>query len=309
MDNIQNSVLVILSLYNGEKYIKEQLDSLMNQTIPVFVLARDDGSTDNTIDIVKGYIKNHNNIILLEGENKGFVKSFNELLMNPMVDNYDWIAFCDQDDVWLPNKLEVAIKKLEKYNYLKKPLMYCSNLTVVDSNLNRIREMHKDRFSITRSCVYIQNIATGCTMVFNNKAVELYRLGINNSFVSHDYSMFCVCLFMGKVYYDFDSYILYRQHGDNEIGAKSKSYIEGFISIINDLFNIKQENRVAYFRDFLCTYDCYLNKKSIKFLEVFINYKKNLANRLNIVFNPTLVGYEFKATLAFKIRALLGRMY
>ena len=169
--------------------------------------------------------------------------------------------------------------------------------------------MHKNRFSITRSCVYIQNIATGCTMVFNNKAAEMYRLGINNTIVSHDYLMFCICLFLGKVYYDCDSYILYRQHGDNEIGAKSKTFIDGVLSILKDLFNAKEENRLISFADFINTYEKYLSNKDIVFLRVFVNYKKNPINRLNLVFNPTLVGYEFKATLAFKIRALIGRMY
>ena len=105
-NNYENKkILVLLSLYNGEKYVKEQLDSLMNQTISVDVLARDDGSSDRTVEIVDKYTKEHNNIRLIKGENIGFVNSFNLLMMNEIVDDYQWIAFCDQDDVWLPDKI------------------------------------------------------------------------------------------------------------------------------------------------------------------------------------------------------------
>ena len=306
MNNDTNDkVLILLSLYNGEKYIEEQLNSLFSQTVPVYILARDDGSTDHTIEIVEKYTKENNNIKLIKGENLGFVKSFNTLLMEEECDNYHWIAFCD---VWLPEKLEMALNHLGPYQGDDAPVMYCSNLNLVDENLSHMGKMHKKQDRVIKSCIYVQNIATGCTMVFNHKAVKVYRKGIDISMIAHDYMMHCVCKYLGKVIYDSNSYILYRQHTQNVIGADHMTYKKGIGNIIEDLRNPKQELRVKFFKDFIEAYDAMLSHYEILFLGRFVNYK-SLKNRIYILLNPMISGYEFKATLAFKMRILFGRMY
>ena len=301
-------VLVLLSLYNGERFVEKQLDSLLDQTITVDVLARDDGSTDHTVELVEKYIKNNGHIRLIKGDNKGFVQSFNILLMDRVLENYDWIAFCDQDDIWLPQKLEKAIEALRKSNDHDLPLMYCSNLCLVDESLHDIGKMHPKSSKVLRSCIYIQNYATGCTMVFNKSALFKYRQGIGIAMVAHDYMMHCICKFFGKVIYDPESYILYRQHSNNAIGSDHMTYRHGFLNIYDDLRTPKPEKRVVFFDEFIKTYQKDLSDDAKKYLLRFVNYKK-LRNRLYILLNPRLYGYQFKTTLAFKIRLMLGRMY
>ena len=113
--SISNKALVLLSTYNGENYIEELLDSLLGQTYPIDILIRDDGSSDNTYNIVLEYQKKYDNIYFISGENKGFVKSFTTLVCEKRVEHYQWIAFCDQDDIWLPDKVERAVNALKKY--------------------------------------------------------------------------------------------------------------------------------------------------------------------------------------------------
>ena len=95
--NHERSILILLSTYNGEKYIKEQIDSILSQTVPVHLLIRDDGSSDDTPYIIAKYAERYSNIELIRGRNLGFVGSFNSLISSEFAEKYEWIAFCDQD--------------------------------------------------------------------------------------------------------------------------------------------------------------------------------------------------------------------
>ena len=119
-------VAVVLSTYNGEKYVRDQLDSILNQTyknIEIFV--RDDGSKDSTVDIIKEYQKKNKNIKLVIGENLGFIKSFYTLL--ELSEGYEYYSFADQDDYWENNKLELLINELEKTDITKPCLAYSAS--------------------------------------------------------------------------------------------------------------------------------------------------------------------------------------
>ncbi len=307
--SISNKALVLLSTYNGENYIEELLDSLLGQTYPIDILIRDDGSSDNTYNIVLEYQKKYDNIYFISGENKGFVKSFTTLVCEKRVEHYQWIAFCDQDDIWLPDKVERAVNALKKYKNQRIPLMYCSNLQVVDSKLNHIGKMQGSRFSISRTCIYVQNIAVGCTIVFNHAAAEAYKMGAGNTIEAHDYFMLFLCRFLGRVYYDSNAYILYRQHLNNVYGADKMTLFKGIRNVLADWVHPKKETRIDAVRDFVKTYQQFLSAKDISFLETFMNYKKNILYRLNLVLNPTIAGSDIKTTIAFKVRVLFGRMY
>ena len=106
-------VAILMSTYNGEKYLKEQIESLLAQTYGnIEIYIRDDGSKDNTIKIIKNYKEKYNNIVLKEGKNIGFINSFFELLN--LCNDADYYAYCDQDDVWMNDKIERAVKFLGK---------------------------------------------------------------------------------------------------------------------------------------------------------------------------------------------------
>ena len=137
-------VAIIMSTYNGEKYIQEQLDSLINQTYKnIEIYIRDDGSKDNTINIIKDYISKNDNISLVEGENIGFINSFFELLN--MCDDADYYAYCDQDDVWMDDKISRAVSFLSNTDK-DKPALYFSNSDYCDSNLNFLATAEKKKY-------------------------------------------------------------------------------------------------------------------------------------------------------------------
>ena len=156
-------VNVLMSTYNGERYLKEQLDSILNQIgVEVDLLVRDDGSTDDTIKILEDYKKN-NLLDWYSGSNLKPAKSFMDLLKNSK--KSDYYAFADQDDYWEPIKLQNALKRLEK-NTSNNGKLYMSVLNVVDENL---KFLYKSKIpsKVTLKNEMIKNYATGCTMVFD----------------------------------------------------------------------------------------------------------------------------------------------
>ena len=215
-----DKVLVLLSSYNGERYLNEQLDSLFAQEeVGVHVLIRDDGSSDNTIKIVKDRIERGDGITLLEGHNLGFAMSFMVLVKeaNTYIDEYDYFAFCDQDDVWLPKKLISAVKMLHEKGVNEKPNLYWSSFTLVDENL---RPFYKPKTGVpqdpkprregqkhTKPTILVRYFMLGCTMVFDKNMVAfLNKYPSQNKLTMHDLWLSQTAIFFGNVIYDNNSY-------------------------------------------------------------------------------------------------------
>ena len=176
-------ITILLSTYNGEKYLKEQLDSLFAQTKNIYVFARDDGSSDNTLNILEGY-KQNNRLDFYTGENLGAAKSFMDLLKT--APKSEFYSFCDQDDVWDKDKIEVALDYLKKYDN-SIPLLYCSATRPVDADLKPIKVGDKKKkFKLTFGESLVHPLASGCTFVFNYALKKLFD-GKDIDFVSiHD---------------------------------------------------------------------------------------------------------------------------
>ena len=135
-------VAVLLSTYNGEKYVGAQLHSILTQNYKnLVVVVRDDGSKDKTVKIVKEYMENNDNIKLVEGKNLGFIKSFFELLK---LEQADYYAFADQDDIWFPNKISLAVESLNKLDD-SVPNMAFSNSDYYDVNMNFMKAGEKGK--------------------------------------------------------------------------------------------------------------------------------------------------------------------
>ena len=308
MRSKNNKVLILLSTYNGEKYLKEQLDSLFLQSVSFDLLIRDDGSTDSTVDLIEGYQEKYDNIRLICGSNLGYVESFNYLLESNWVNDYDRIAFCDQDDIWLSDKLVSALKQMSSDYDPNIPTMYCSNLSMVDENLNSLRMMHKPGLRCDKYGSLVQNPATGCTMVFNKAAVTLYRRSIGTPMVSHDYTMLLVCMYMGKVIYDSTSHIYYRQHGANVIGGGSKSLFRGVKDVLSDFVHPPKQPRIEWLESFYSIYCDSMDQDKFIISEM-IRYRNGMRYKFKIFFDNKFSGHDFKTTLAFKVRLLIGRLY
>lgn len=217
---IEKRVLVLMSSYNGENYIKAQIESIMNQrNISNLVLRiRDDGSKDNTCKIIEDLQKDYfGRIELIRGNNIGYNASFFELINS--AEGYDYYSISDQDDVWLPSKLEVAIKALEeKDNSI--PLLYASTSYLVYNDLKPYGQTRKKgrKFSIYNTI--IQNICPGHTQVFNNALLSLIKGDLYTSRVYvYDSWITNVAMLFGTIIFNNSSFTFYRQHKGNQLGS------------------------------------------------------------------------------------------
>lgn len=224
-------VAVLLSTYNGEKYVGAQIHSILTQSYKNLVLVvRDDGSSDKTVKIVKEYMENYSNIKLVEGKNLGFIKSFFELLK---LEKADYYAFADQDDVWLPDKIALAVKSLNKLDD-SKPNMAFSNSDYYDVDMKLIKEGEKGKtFSFTNSLY--ECVTQGMTMVINQKTKDTILDYMPERVFFHDWWVYMICSGMGNVAYDDVTTVKYRRDGKNAT-AEGESFIKLLIWRIKNLF-------------------------------------------------------------------------
>lgn len=298
-----NKVTVLLSTYNGEKYLEEQLDSLLNQQgVEVFILVRDDGSTDNTINILKKY-ENEGKLKWYSGENLRPTKSFMDLVMHAPESAY--YAFCDQDDYWMDDKLMIAIQRLEKCD-ASVPALYYGSPRLVDENLDPIPNPHRLLQNMTTyaSSLIISN-ATGCTMVFNNALLKKIVKKQPNYIPMHDAWLHKVCLAVGGVVcFDKDVHILYRQHSNNVVGiADTKT------GMIKSYFRKKIKLKNTGNKTVRSLYDCYENEMSEenkKLSLLAINYQNSLSDKLRLLFNSKIKTAYFSRNLMFKIDVIMN---
>lgn len=220
------SIAILMSTYNGEKYLREQIDSIIaQQNVEVKLIVRDDGSSDKTIDIFREYLIKHDNITFIQGENVGVGNSF-MALVREAGSEFDYYAFADQDDIWMPEKMKKAIAAIKNK---EGPWCYCSNQMLVDADRNVIGKRHEKPIDVSYMQILCNNLVTGCTMVWNQELQKI--LTRDKSLPSkellikriHDVWVAMVAAVLGNIYYDPDSYIMYRQHENNVVGVKGNS--------------------------------------------------------------------------------------
>ena len=297
-------VLVLISTYNGELFIREQILSVLNQSnVQVKIIIRDDGSQDSTTKIISDLIIKYPEISLIKDQNIGSKNSFFKLLEMAAHTSAEYIAFCDQDDIWDNNKLIEGTKKLIKYkNY---PSLYCSNLKVVDSELNFIRYMYPKRIVSDKNTSLLNNIATGCTCIINRKLLDLFlKFPFPCNAVMHDWWLYSIASFLGKVVYDDRSFINYRQHSNNVYGARSTNYLKRLSNLIKSKFNNKSEHyRELQAINFYKTYYSILSSQDLNIINQIINYRSSFLNKLNLAFN---FKDFYKLNFRIRIRIVLG---
>ena len=218
-------IAILMSTYNGERFIQEQIDSIINQTYTDWILyIRDDGSTDNTVSIVNSYTEQHpKKIVLLSDDtiHRGSTKSFMWLLQNVTADYY---MFSDQDDIWLKDKTEISIKMIKEHEENEKPAICFTDLSVANENGDIIassmwRYTNMDKYLCGYSALYAASV-TGCTMILNNKAKEVSMEYKNLNGVHDNIITLAVIKNKGIIVPIYQSTILYRQHGNNVLGIK-----------------------------------------------------------------------------------------
>lgn len=217
-------VAILLCTYQGEKYLAAQLDSFAAQTYPSWKLwVSDDGSTDATLDQLRAFAERHQpgQVTLQAGPRKGFVKNFMSLICEPTL-HADYYALSDQDDIWHPDKLERAVKWLRDVPQ-GQPALYCTRTELIDGAGQPIGFSPLFTRPPAFANALMQNVAGGNTMVMNNAARDLLvEAGADIDVVAHDWWIYIVVSACGgRVHYDSEPSLRYRQHGDNLIGANA----------------------------------------------------------------------------------------
>ena len=226
------TVAILMSTYNGEKYLREQIDSIIAQSyVDWHLYIRDDGSTDSTPNIIASYEKkdsrisffNRNNI-----KNMGVTKSFLYLLNNTEASLY---MFSDQDDVWKQDKILLSVKAMKEKNPLNHPACVFTELEVVDKTLSPLRLMNNNAIWYDFPHFLFGNCVTGSTMMINQRLKSILKLNATNidAVYLHDWWIALMTSTLGQLIYIKEPTILYRQHGDNVEGSKKNNIFTLFL--------------------------------------------------------------------------------
>ncbi len=294
--------LVLMCTYNGETYLREQIDSVLaQQGVDVYIKVADDRSSDGTVSILEEYAKKYPErfSFAVNEVNKRFTYNFLDLFFSAKDDAYDYYAFCDQDDVWLPNKISAAIEKIEQRGETPRGTLYCSNLTVVDENLEKtgMQESEEMIHRVTRRTVLFENIATGCTIVMNHRFCEHAWSYYPEGILLHDYWLFLIAVFTADAIYDPNAYILYRQHGTNQIGTNKRKWTFANMKKI-----IKEKPKQEFlYRELLTGYREFISDEDAKDMECIRDYRKKIGARWKLFFSRRYHKRNNNLILKFKV--------
>lgn len=243
------SCLVLIACYQGERFLHTQLDSLLNQSFKDFqILARDDGSTDKTKAILEEYSLRHPEkiTVLPSGARLGVVGNFNALLEQA---NSDIIFFCDQDDIWEHDKVELTLKAFRT----KTPLLVHTDLQIVDE---KAICMHRSFWEYSQidplegnnfNRVLVQNHVTGCTMAIN-KALRDLAYPIPKEAIMHDWWISLIASACGQIAAVESQTVRYRQHSSNTLGARAIGLKDGFKKLFQFLKEPEMNTKDAELR-------------------------------------------------------------
>lgn len=291
------SVVVLISTYNGEKYLKEQLESILAQkNVNISILARDDGSTDSTKNILESYSKNEKLRWYCES-NVGPAHSFLDLINK--AEKADFYAFSDQDDIWDEDKLYSAVEMLK---HETGAAMYHSRKRLVDADGTYIGISGSYNSSFGLCSLAARNAATGCTCVFNYQLLNELRNVKPQKVIMHDAWLLDVCLAInGKVLFDETPHISYRQHGNNAVGAK-----KDLKSFIQRLRYSTKKNSGLYLEQWKSLKNGYYNKmkdEDKEVLDICITYKESCKNKMRLLSNKRIMNGSFlkKILVVYKV--------
>lgn len=273
-----HKIQVLLSTYNGTKFISQQLESILSQSCqPTLISIRDDASSDKTYELVTEYVAAHSNIKAVRGERLGPAGSFLELLRGADSD-CDYFAFADQDDVWMPAKLENALSMLVPHSS-SEPLLYCSRLEYVDAQLEH-RGYSKTPTQVGFANALVENVAIGCTVVLNREARRIIIERLPARALMHDWWCYLVISAFGRVIYDERFGLKYRLHGSNAIGAPTNVVQQITHRLVRFL---KHDGALKLTDQALSFFQCFgalLNQRELNILRRFLAVRGKLWSRL-----------------------------
>ncbi|HML67606.1 MAG TPA: glycosyltransferase family 2 protein [Clostridia bacterium] len=276
-------ITILMATYNGERFVRAQIESILEQTEQNFILQiQDDGSTDGTFSIISEYAEKYPGQVKVHKStaNSGGAKWNFLQMMTAFQDDY--VMLCDQDDVWLPNKIEVtlrAMQNLEETHGKQTPILIHTDLTVVDESLNvigkslnKMLDLRMDKTTLPSQVV--QNTVTGCTAMYNQALAQLIRMP--KFCLVHDWWLGLVAVCFGKKEYLPERTMLYRQHGANSIGAKKVRSVAYIVDKALRPDTIRMQLKAPYLQaeELLRVYDDRLDTTQKTFLCDFISIPK-----------------------------------
>lgn len=297
-------VAVLMSTYNGEKYLKEQIDSILKQKgdMEIHLWVRDDGSVDDTITILQKY-EAKGQLNWYSGDNLGPAKSFLDLVKH--CEGYDYYAFADQDDFWKRGKILAAVQKL---GVSDQPMAYFSNAELVDENLQSLgRSVYKKRPKLDFYTLTCAGGILGCTTVFNAKLAELIQDKEMPELVNmHDFYVHELCLAQGgTILYDRRSSMKYRQHGNNVVGV-SHGFLGTIQGRIKDIRK-KQKIGIADQAQSICNlYENELSADKYRWMKKISCYREKRWNRIRLAFSLRTRYVNYNMGLKIRLSILLG---
>lgn len=304
------SVVILMCTYNGEKFLTEQLDSLTVQTHKNWrLIVSDDGSSDATLKILKGYQARWlpGQLEIRGGPQKGFCLNFLSLACDPEI-QADYYAFCDQDDVWLPTKLTVALENIKSYESPEGAYVYCGRTIYVNEECHYCGMSPLFKRPTSFGNALVQSVAGGNTMVFNRPSKLLIEKAGSLSVVSHDWWVYQLITGAGGiVFYDSNPHLLYRQHEMALVGGNT-SFVAKFrrmFLVFKGRFkswnnqNSAALNQIRYL----------LSSKNQGILEAFdVSKQGNLKQRLSLIHSSTLYRQTNLGTISLYIALFLKKI-
>lgn len=270
---------ILLATYNGEEYISEQIEFILNQTYKEFrILIRDDGSRDNTVAIIKEYEKKYPNKVSLVVDDVHCGSSASNFMQLTKYATAEYVMYCDQDDYWLENKLKVTLEKMreiEGRSNVERPVLIFSTYKLADSKLKDIdADENKNQiatYKLELNRLLVQNYVTGCLMMVN-KALYSIAGEYSEEILMHDWWFALIASAMGEIHHIPDVTMIYRQHGGNVVGAVNVKSMKYRISKIKS----RNTRMMKYkYRDqaklFLMRYSNSLSREAYDVINEFIN--------------------------------------
>lgn len=306
------TVAVLMSTYNGHQYIREQLDSILAQKgVIIRLFVRDDGSTDDTVAILKEYAKNYPMELLLDGANVGPGESFMRLVYKYAAEpGVEYYSFADQDDIWMDDKLAVAVHMIQSTDD-GGLVLYSSNQTIYTDGIVKGRRYEKPQRTDLISHLSINTIS-GCTFVFNKRlALTIANAERPDSRIIkyriHDSWIMLIATACGHVIYDEQSHIYYRIHANNAVGLK-KIGIKERINRIDRLINKRESSnqRLLTARELLRLFENNITMENKKKLRLFAEYQLNWENKVALMNNQDVIEGVLERPLVFRIKVLLN---
>ncbi|CAM8415233.1 glycosyltransferase [Escherichia coli] len=304
---MEGESLVIIATYNGEKYIRDAIDSIPN-ICDIFI--SDDLSKDSTLATVRDACNRKKAVEIITFSSGGAAALNFANAINNVPNTYEYYFLADQDDVWTENKYEILIseiKDLEKHYGKDCPLLIFGDSIVVDESLNIIGDSFFKYDGINPNILmsdirrlYFQNVAQGATFIFNNSLLKMITPLPNNIYM-HDWWLLLCAMNFGKVKLSKHKTLLYRQHGRNSIGAKKRNILSQILNhfsgngkIAKHYLNIYKQNNTFFYK-----YEDIINVEAKNFLFEYCHVKnRNFFYRKYFLIKNKIYLSNFKRTVA-----------